>query len=94
VPDPVVLSKFQQHILVNAVPALLPSISKLKGIYIDYGAEDEFTHIPPGAQALSAQLALSGVPHMLEVYEGDHGNHVRKQVETRVLPWFSKQLRH
>ena len=94
VPDPVVLSKFQQKIVVNAIPLLLPEISKLKGIYIDYGAEDYFSHIPPGARAVSKQLALSGVPHVLEVYEGDHGNHVRERVETRVLPWFSKQLRH
>jgi len=94
VPDPVVLSKFQSKIVVSAVPLLLPEISRLKGIYIDYGAEDDFSHIPPGARAVSTQLALSGVPHVLEVYEGDHGNHVRERIETRVLPWFSKQLRH
>ena len=94
VPDPVVLSKFQQKIVVNAVPLLLPEISKLKGIYIDYGAEDDFSHIPLGARAVSEQLALAGVPHLLEVYEGAHGNHVRERLETRVLPWFSRQLRH
>ena len=94
VPDPIALSKFQQNIVTNAVPLLLPKIHQLQGIYIDYGAEDEFSHIPPGARALSAQLALSGVPHILEVYEGDHGNHVRQRVEERALPWFSKRLKH
>jgi S-formylglutathione hydrolase len=94
VPDPIVLSKFEQNIVANAVPRLLPSIHHLRGIYIDYGAEDEFSHIPLGARAVSAQLALSGVPHVLEVYEGSHGNRVRERVEMRALPWFSKQLKH
>jgi S-formylglutathione hydrolase len=35
VPDPAVLSKFQQKIVLNAIPSLLPEISKLKGVYID-----------------------------------------------------------
>jgi len=94
VPDPVVLARFQQHILLNAIPALLPRISQLKGIYIEYGAEDEFSHIPPGARAASMQLALLGVPHVLEVFEGAHGNHVLGRVEMRMLPWFSQQLKH
>ena len=78
----------------NAIPALLPRIHQLKGIYIDYGAEDEFSHIPPGARAVSAQLATSGVPHTLETYDGNHGDHVRERIENSVLPWFSKQLTH
>lgn len=94
VPDPVVLAKFQKNIVSIAIPELLPAIHKLKAIYIDYGEEDEFSHIPGGARAVSAQLALSGVPHILEAYAGNHGDHVRERVETRVLPWFSQQLKH
>jgi S-formylglutathione hydrolase len=94
VPDPAVLAKFQQNMVANVVPVLLPKIRQLKGIYIEYGAEDEYNHIPPGARALSAQLANSGVPHIIEVYEGTHGNHVIRRVEERMLPWFSKQLKH
>lgn len=93
-PDPAVLSRFEANMLVNAVPGLLPEIHELKGIYIDYGAEDEFIHIPPGARALSVQLAISGVPHVLETYDGTHGDHVRDRVEKALLPWFSKQLKH
>jgi len=94
VPDPPVLAKFQGNMVANAVPALLPRIRQLQGIYIEYGAEDEYNHIPLGARALSAQLANSGVPHIVEVYEGTHGDHVRQRVEFRMLPWFSKQLKH
>jgi S-formylglutathione hydrolase FrmB len=65
-PDAVALAKVQANMVTNAIPALLPRIYQLKGIYIDYGAEDEFSHIPPGARAVSAQLAIAGVPHTLE----------------------------
>jgi hypothetical protein len=94
VPDPETLSRFQSNIVTSAIPGLLPRISKLKGIYIDYGAEDEYTHIPVGAQALSSALSAAGVPHTLEVYEGSHGSGVREQVEKRLLPWFSSRLTH
>jgi hypothetical protein len=40
------------------------------------------------------QLALLGVPHVLEVFEGAHGNHVLERVEMRMLPWLSQQLKH
>jgi S-formylglutathione hydrolase len=93
VPDPVVFPEFQSHIVVNAVPGLLPKIYKLKGIYIDYGAQDEYTHIPVGAQALSAELSTAGVPHVLDVYEGNHSSRVHAQFETKVLPWFSTHLK-
>jgi len=92
-PDPVVLPKFQANIVASAVPRLLSGIFKLKGIYIDYGAEDEFSHIPIGAQALSSILSQSGVPHVLEVYEGNHSSRVRERIETSLLPWFSSRLR-
>jgi hypothetical protein len=94
VPDPETLSRFQANIVTSALPGLLPKISKLKGIYIDYGAEDEYTHIPVGAQALSSALSAAGVPHTLEVYEGSHGSRVLEQFEKRLLPWFSSLLRH
>ena len=92
-PDPEAFPEFQSHIVVNAVPDLLPKIYKLKGIYIDYGAQDEYTHIPIGAQALSAELSTAGIPHVLEVYEGTHSSRVHSQVETKLLPWFSTHLK-
>jgi S-formylglutathione hydrolase len=93
VPDPEVFPEFQSHIVVNAVPGLLPRIYKLKGIYIDYGAQDEYTHIPIGAQALSAELSTAGIPHVLDVYEGTHSTRVHSQFETKLLPWFSTHLK-
>jgi S-formylglutathione hydrolase len=92
-PDPEVFPEFQSHIVVNAVPGLLSKIYKLKGIYIDYGAQDEYTHIPLGAQALSSELSTAGIPHVLDVYEGTHSSRVHTQFETKLLPWFSTHLK-
>jgi S-formylglutathione hydrolase FrmB len=74
VPDPTTLSKFEPNLVSSAIPRLVPSIAKLRGIYIDYGEEDEFSHIGPGVRAISAQLAISGIPHTVEAYEGNHGD--------------------
>jgi S-formylglutathione hydrolase FrmB len=64
----------------------------LKGIFIEYGAQENFTHIPIGAQELSRELSEAGVPHTLEVFEGDHVNHVGQRLSGRMLPWMSRQL--
>ena len=37
-------------------------------------------------------LTRVGIAQTLEVYEGDHGNRLRERFETRVLPFFSRQL--
>jgi S-formylglutathione hydrolase len=94
VPDAETLSRFQKHLLVSAVPSLITRIAKLKGIYIDYGEEDEFSHIGPGVRALSTELAVFGIPHTVEAYRGSHGDHVRERIEIRTLPWLSRHLRH
>ena len=94
VPDPAVLARYAPHIVVSAIPGLLPRIARLHGIFIEYGAEDGFSHIPLGAQALSQALSAAAVPHTLEVYEGTHGDHVRQRVEQRMLPWMSGMLKH
>ncbi len=93
-PDPAVYPVFQAKLPATAIPSLLTSIYELKGIFIDYGAEDDLSHVPLGAQKVSQELALAGVPHTLMIYEGNHVDRIDERLETRALPWFSKQLRH
>ncbi|HEX4156945.1 MAG TPA: alpha/beta hydrolase-fold protein [Rhizomicrobium sp.] len=76
----------------NMVHALLSNIQQLKGIFIEYGAQENFTHIPIGAQELSRELSEAGVPHTLEVFQGDHVNHVGQRLSGHMLPWMSRQL--
>jgi hypothetical protein len=37
-------------------------------------------------------MAELGIPHAFELYSGTHGDHVRARMESKVLPFFSRQL--
>ena len=34
------------------------------------------------------------VPHVFEVYDGDHRNRMRERMATRILPWIDARLVH
>jgi S-formylglutathione hydrolase len=85
-------SRISSSLPANMVVPLLSNIAKLKGIFIEYGAQENFTHIPLGAQELSRELSEAGIPHTLEVFEGDHGNRLSERIGERLLPWMSRQL--
>jgi hypothetical protein len=42
---------------------------------------------------LDAELTQLGVEHSFERYEGNHMNRIGGRFETKVLPFFSSQLR-
>jgi S-formylglutathione hydrolase len=68
------------------------ALASLEGLRLDTVFEDEYLHIPPGTQMLADTLASLGVPHVFEMYEGDHRNRMRERLTTLVLPWFSEIL--
>jgi len=69
------------------------NLLKLRGIVIDYGQKEEFSHIRITSQLFSKALAEQNIPHVFEMYEGgDHGNKIKQRVETRVLQFFSEKL--
>ena len=55
---------------VHMVEPLLSNIQKLQGIFIEYGAQENFTHIVIGAQRLSAALTQAGVSNTLRGLPG------------------------
>jgi S-formylglutathione hydrolase FrmB len=68
------------------------ALASLRALRFDTAFEDEFSHIPPGARMLADTLAELDVPHMFEMYEGDHRNRMRERMTTLVLPFFSRIL--
>jgi S-formylglutathione hydrolase FrmB len=69
------------------------NLLKLRAIFIDYGQNEEFSHIRITSQLFSKALAERSIPHIFEIYEGgDHGNKIRERIETRVLQFFSAKL--
>ena len=83
------MSKFP----VNLVEENKENLRKLRGVFIDYGENDEFPHIRIGARRFSAMLGERNIPHIFEIYEGgDHDNKIRQRLETRVFQFFSERL--
>ena len=92
VPNGEAYARFQAKLSVNMVAEYTSNLLKLRGIYIDYGVQEEFSHIPAGSLALSRELSEHGIPHTFEVYQGDHNRRIPERLETRVLPFFSRLL--
>lgn len=84
-------SKWQENMPVHMVEKYAANLRKLRGLRFDSGYEDEFTHIPLTARALSAALTARGIEHVFEEYNGDHRNRMMGRtgrLANEVLPYF------
>ena len=90
--DPEAYRRIASNMPVNMVIPLLPNIVQLRAIFIEYGAQENFSHIVIGAQELSKRLSDAGVSHTLEVFQGDHLDHLTERIADHLLPWTSDQL--
>lgn len=69
------------------------NLMKLRGIFVDYGEKEEFSHIRITCRQFSNALAERNIPHEFEVYaRGDHGNLIGERIKTRLLKFFSEKL--
>jgi S-formylglutathione hydrolase FrmB len=84
--------KWYQTLPLPHVKKSQKALRRLRGLTIDVGFNDEFTHITAGSVLFSDSLAAYDVPHTLEIYDGDHRDRIRERITTRVLPFFSRDL--
>ncbi|MDF1607806.1 alpha/beta fold hydrolase [Hoeflea sp. YIM 152468] len=68
------------------------NLRRLRGLGLGVGLGDQFLHIPPGTIELSQQLGSERIPHLLDVYDGDHRQKVGERLETLVLPWVGARI--
>lgn len=69
------------------------NLMKLRGIFLDVGEFDEFTHIRRATAMVSTELSQQEIPHAFEIYKGgDHGNKIRERFDQKVMPFFSAVL--
>lgn len=68
------------------------ALQSLNGLGFDSAFGDQFAHIPVATAAFSDSLEAHGVPHVYEVYAGDHRNRMRERMATVILPWISERL--
>ncbi len=88
-------NKWQENFPIHMVEDYRSNLSKLHGLKIDSGTEDEFTHIPVTTRILSTKLTAFGIEHIFEEYNGDHRNRLWKRtgrIATEVMPFFWRLL--
>ncbi|SPH18035.1 Carbohydrate acetyl esterase/feruloyl esterase [Defluviimonas aquaemixtae] len=86
--------RFLDALPVRRVDDSREALRSLRGLAIGVGLGDQFLHIPPGTLAFSQRLGAERIPHRLDVYEGDHREHVGERLERIVLPWVGARLVH
>lgn len=66
-----------------------PALRSMRAVALDVGDRDPFVATN---RQLADALTRVDVAQTLEVYEGDHMNHIRDRFEMKVLPFFSRLL--
>lgn len=74
------------------VHAAREALRNLRGLALGVGLGDQFLHIPTGTLAFSQRLGAERIPHLLDVYAGDHRQFVAERLETIILPWVTDRL--
>lgn len=85
-------SRFVAEFPMAQIAARRDALLSMKGIALDYGTSDQFAHIPAATRRFSARLAELRIPHMLDVYDGDHRKLIRRRLEEVVLPFVARHL--
>ena len=76
---------------IEMVPEYAVNLRKL-AISFDAGTQDGFKDIPIRAAELDRLMTDLRIPHAFELYPGGHGDHIRARMESKVLPFFSREL--
>lgn len=87
--QPAVAAKWVANSPLAMVDQYLANLKKYKAIAMDVGLQDG---LMASNKDLDATLTQFDIPHTYETYEGDHTNHVKDRIETKVLPFFSENL--
>ncbi|MBX2820997.1 MAG: esterase family protein [Rhodothermaceae bacterium] len=95
VPNPEAFDRWEENFPKSMISDYLADTQRLQGLRFDSAFIDEFSHIPPTTKAFSDALSAQNVPHIFEMYNGDHRNRLwgsSGRLYTEVLPYFSRLL--
>lgn len=76
----------------HMVSAYSDQLRKLRGLGVEYGLEDPFTHIPVTVNRFVNLLTGNKVPFTFESYHGDHNSGIPARMPTRILPFIADRL--
>lgn len=92
VPVEPVYTEFLDAFPIRRIDEHREALLSLEGLGLDYGIGEQFAHIPEASRAFSRRLAELRIPHILEVYDGDHRERVSERLREVVLPWVARRL--
>jgi enterochelin esterase-like enzyme len=87
--DALVLTKWNANVPLAVIDQYVPNLRKYDAIGIEVGLQDGLIGVN---KEISDVLTRYGIEHVYETYEGNHTNKVAERYETRVLPFFSREL--
>lgn len=87
--QPVVAAKWAANAVLAMVDQHLAELRQLKAIALDVGDQDA---LAAPVRMLDELLTRNNIAHTMEVYSGNHLNHVGDRIQTKMMPFFSQNL--
>ena len=87
--QPSVIARWSANAPLAMADQYIGNLKRLKAFALDVGDKDG---LGGAIKELDEILTARNVPHIFEVYPGDHVNHVSDRIEGMVLPFFSEKL--
>jgi len=87
---PEIAAKWVANSPLAFVDQYVPNLKKYRSIAMDVGDMD---NLMASNKQMDEALTRLGVAHTFEIYEGNHGNRVKERFESKVLPFFSENLK-
>ena len=89
--QPAVMAQWAANAPVSLVSQYVPNLRRLRAIAFDVGEQDS-PALTAGVRQLDQVLGQFDIPHVFELYEGNHVNKIAERMESKVLPFFSQHL--
>jgi enterochelin esterase-like enzyme len=89
-PRPEVAAKWTANAPLAMIDAYILNLKQLQAIAFDAGQDDR--GIAATIRDLDQILNDRKLEHTFEIYDGNHVNRIGERIETKVLPFFSKNL--
>lgn len=90
--DDLAIDRYLDELPVQQVHEARDNLRGLRGLALGVGLGDQFLHIPSGTLELSQRLGEARIPHLLDVYDGDHRQSIGERLEQMVFPWVAERL--
>ena len=88
--QPMVFAKWTANAPLAMVDSYIHDLRRIKALAMDAGDEDR--GIAATVRELDEVLNNYKIDHFFEIYEGNHVNRIGERIDTKALPFFSKNL--